>query len=128
MDPSAHQTFSAFAIPIALILVSAFTKKVIRGKSPFRAEDFYLGVDLTLAAFSAAAVNVLEMGAAGRDNLAWFFAFTFIIFILQLAFHQEWGGLSSTSWKQILVLGFASNIVGVVLLGIFIYWKVEGKL
>jgi hypothetical protein len=112
-----------------LILVSAMTKKIIRGpKSPFRPEDFYLGVDLTLAAFSAAAVNVIDVGAKGGENLAWFFAFTFIIFILQLAFHQEWAGLPETSIKPMILLGFFANGIGVTLLGVFIHWKIQGKL
>jgi hypothetical protein len=127
VNPTAHQTFSAFAIPVVLILVSGLTKKIIR-KSSFRADDFYLGVDLTLAAFSVAAVNVLDMRPSVGENLGWYFAFTFIIFMLQLAFHQEWSGLPTTSIKQILLLGFASNGLGVALLGFFIYWKIEGKL
>lgn len=94
---SSSQTFSAFAIPVVLILVSAMTRKIIRGKSPFRASDFYLGLDLTLAAFSSAAVNVLEMNQAGRENLAWYLVLTFIVFILQMAIHQEWGDVRPTS-------------------------------
>lgn len=128
MNPNTHQAFSAFAIPFVLILVSGFTRKIIRGKSPFRPSDFYLGLDLTLAAFSSAAVNILEINPTGRGNLAWYFVFTFIIFMLQLAIHQEWGGPPASSRKQIILLGFLSNGIGIALLGFFIHSKIGGKL
>ena len=128
MTPTAEQTFSAFAIPAVLILVSALLKKIVRGKSPFRLDDFYLGLDLTLAAFSLAAVNVLEMHPSGREDLAWYFVFTLIALMLQIALHQEWSGLPVPSAKQFVLLGCGSNAVGIALLGFFIHWKVQGKL
>lgn len=127
MNLTAHQTFSAFAIPVVLILVSGLLKKIVRGKSPFRLDDFYLGLDLTLAAFSAA-VNVLEMDPTGRENLAWYFVFTLITLMAQIALHQEWGGLPVPSGKQFILLGCGSNALGIALLGFFIKAKVEGKL
>lgn len=132
---SSSQTFSAFAIPVILILVTAVTRKIVRGRSPFRPSDFFLGLDLTLAAFSSAAVNILELNQAGRQNLAWYLVLTFIVFILQMAIHQEWGDQipanevsAVTSRRQVTLLGLLANIVGVALLGFFIYWKIEGKI
>ena len=79
MNPSAYQTFSAFAFPLVLIPVSALIKKIVRGRSSFRLDDFYLGLDLTLAAFSLAAVNVIEINPNGRVNLGWYFVVTLIV-------------------------------------------------
>jgi hypothetical protein len=129
------QTFSAFAIPVVLILVTAVTRKIVRGKSPFQWADWYLGLDLTLAAFSSAAVNILELNARGRENLAWYLVLAFIVFILQIAIHQEWVDPPRVSHaplvsrrKQAILLGLLANTIGVSLLGFFIYWKIEGKL
>jgi hypothetical protein len=128
MNPSAYQTFSAFAIPLVLIPVSALIKKIVRGKSSFRLDDFYLGLDLTLAAFSLAAVNVIEINPNGRVNLGWYFVVTLIVLMLQVALHQQWAGTSVIWWKPFWLLGLLSNGLGISLLGFFIRWKIEGKL
>jgi len=73
-----------------LIGVSGITKKITRG-SEFRWEDFYLGMDLTLAALSVAAVNILELPPLGGTYTAWFVVITVILLFLQVAFHQDWG-------------------------------------
>jgi hypothetical protein len=128
MTPSALQKFSDFAIPVVLILVSALIKKIVRGRSSFKLDDFSLGLDLTLAAFSSAAVSLLEVDPTGRTNLAWYLVFTLIVLMLQLALHQQWSGTSVTWWKSLCLLGFLSNGLGISLLGFFIHWKIEGKL
>lgn len=126
---------TVFLIPIALILVSAVTKKIVRG-SGWRWEDFYLGMDLTLAAFSAAAVNVLDfqgranppVGTNIGANAAWYIAVCFFLYIVQTAFHQDWQRPEKIGKKQILMLGLASNIIGIGLLGFFIILKIKDKI
>jgi len=135
----AYRYFTAFSIPIVVILITALTKKIVR-KTGFIWENFYLGVDLTLAASIAAAVNVADMMAQGRVpndpsgptigiTATIYIIACFFLFVLQVAFHQDWSERpGSAKWKQVLVLGIASNIVGVGLLGCFILLKMKGKL
>jgi hypothetical protein len=128
MPPSALQTFSAFAIPVTLILVSALIKKIVRGRSRFRLEDFCLGLELTLAAFSSAAVNLIEVNPGVRINLAWYLVIALIVLMLQIALHQQWTGTSVTWWESFWLLGLLSNGLGISVLAFFICWKIEGKL
>jgi len=135
----AYRYFTAFSIPIVLILVSALTRKIVR-KTGFTWEYFYLGVDLTLAAFAAAAINVADLLEVERHagdppfndigvTATIYIIACFLLFVFQIAFHQDWSDRpGSAKWKQILVLGIASNAVGAALLGFFVLLKLRGKL
>lgn len=132
----AYRYFTAFSIPIVLILISALTKKIVR-KTDFRWEYFYLGVDLTLAAFAAASVNMTDLLETNRTanfpdvgtSATIYIIACFLLFVLQVAFHQDWSDRpGSDPWKQILVLGIASNLVGAALLGSFVLLKMKGKI
>ncbi|MBZ5645061.1 MAG: hypothetical protein LAO19_20055 [Acidobacteriia bacterium] len=133
----AYRYFTAFSIPVVLILISALTKKIVR-KTGFEWEHFFLGVDLTLAAFAAAAVNVADLleidpKSIPQPNIGVtatiYIISCFLLFVLQVAFHQDWSDRpGSTQWKQILVLGIASNAVGAALLGFFVLLKMKGKI
>jgi hypothetical protein len=132
---------TAFAVPIVIVGVSGVVKKLVRKQGGFRWDDFYLGMDLTLAAFSAAVVNVLDLTSltSPRERQiasidAWYIIVCFVLFVLQLAFHQEWVSENRAAdqtfnkgW-QIVWLGFASNVIGIGLLGFFMVLKIKGKI
>jgi phosphatidylserine synthase len=120
----------AFGIPIALIFVTAITRKIARNTPPLW-DDFYLGVELTLAAFLTAAVNVVDPNAPHTGQTAvWYIIVCFLLFMLQVFFFQDWStrGDRSDKWKQILILGILSNLVGILLLGSFVLLKIGGKI
>ena len=136
----AYRYLTAFAIPLILILVSAVTRKIVR-KTGFLWGDFYLGVDLSLAAFSAAAVNVIDLMESDSnvsaslphthvgETATLYIIACFVLFVLQVAFSQDWGNRPEIDkGKQILILGIASNAVGAALLGFFVALKMKGKL
>ncbi len=136
MGEDLYSYFTAFGIPVVLIGVSALTKKIVR-KTPFQKDDFYLGVDLTLGGVSVALVNVLDLldtkhtGAEAKvtgSNAIWYILACFVFFILQIAFHQDWEPRGNDGKKQFLMLGFASNLIGVALLAAFMILKMRGKL
>jgi hypothetical protein len=144
----------AFIIPVVLIGISAFTRKIMR-KTDFCWQDFYLGVDLTIAAFSIAVINVLDLTEPegtiattakyphAGSNAALYIVGCFVAFVVLIAFHQQWKVheeptpisenspnvlRSKTGRKEIILLAFASNLIGAALLGSFILLKIEGKI
>jgi hypothetical protein len=133
----AYRYITAFGIPLILILVSALTRKIVR-KTRFIWDDFYLGVDLTLAAFSAAAVNVVDLLESTDSATApphvgetatLYIVACFVLFVLQVAFFQDWSDRPAVDKrKQILLLAVASNIVGIALLGFFVLEKMKGNI
>lgn len=119
-------------------------KKLIRGTA-FAWEDFFLGIDLTMAALATAFVNVLDLIEPVADPhsppvarhvgeiAVWYIVGCFIAFILLIAFHQDYArkramGQNFSRRGEVFFLGFASNVIGVALLGFFMLLKMRGKL
>jgi hypothetical protein len=135
-----NRYFVAVAIPFLLILLGAIARKLIRSTAWIR-DDFYLGVDLSIAAISSALIFISELlttkGAAigcatdackavlstADERLlrdASFLAVALIFFLLVLALHQDEVRNTGNRRRQLLKLGVLSNVIGVALLSGFI--------
>lgn len=118
----------ALGIPILLILSGAVAKKLVRG-SGWRLKDFYLGVEISLAALGAALIHIFDLnkqqlnGALLGDQLvatASFLAISFFLLLWVLSTHQDWEARTQNETGQIIWLGGVSNIIGILLFGSFV--------
>lgn len=125
-----NQYIVALVVPIVLILSSAFAKKLVRGSSWTRS-DFFLGVELSLAAIAAALTNFLDVSKAAEagivkidaNNIAKngaFLAICFFLLLVILATHQEWEKKVQAPKAQFWWLGAFCNSIGAGLLISFI--------
>lgn len=119
--------------PVFIALAGALGKILIRG-SGIAKKDFYLGQDLTLAAISVALVNVFDMAKDVQpppdQGLKLFltagYAFvTFFLFICIMVLHQIWEKRDNQPSRQVFWLGIVSNVIGLVLLIVFMLMKLR---
>jgi hypothetical protein len=119
------------------LLAGASAKKLVRG-SGWKQEDFYLGIELTLAAMSAALVHIFDLArrlaiaseVAGQGSTleitqqlavtGTFIAVTFLLFLVVLTIHQDWTGETQRKAAQLVRLGGVSNLIGSGLLATFV--------
>jgi hypothetical protein len=113
----------ALIVPLALLFCGAFAKKLVRGTG-WERKDFYLGVELTLAAMSSGMLYFFELvqpGPSGTSNTpspekitvtALFVIVCFFLLLLVLSMHQDWEK-STDIKRQIGTLGVFSNGLGV---------------
>ncbi len=101
-------------IPIGFITISAVTRKVVRG-SRFEWDDWYLGLELTLAAFSSTVTYLLAAPQTTpiQWDLAALLAVAFFVFVWQLAIHQGWQRGAHSKWRQRGMMAGLSNGLGV---------------
>lgn len=121
--------FVAVVIPIVLLLCGAFARKLVRGTT-WEKKDFYLGVEFTLAALSAALVNLFDLAKAMQQSkpsvvlstqlaaTAVFACVTFFSLLWVLSTHQDWEKNDGSG--QFLRLGILANIVGSGLMCAFV--------
>lgn len=127
-----NQYLIALGIPTILILSGAFAKKLVRG-SDWQRSDFYLGVELSLAAMASALVYVFDLakltssppaGSAGVPEklaaTATFLALCFFLLLWVLSTHQDWERRSQNPRGQLIWLGVLANVVGAGLLAAFV--------
>ena len=122
----------ALGIPLVLILSGALARKLVRG-STWQRSDFFLGVELALAAMASALVYVFDLAALSAaqstqspdlpEKLAAtgsFLALSFFLLLWILTTHQDWEQRTANRGGQIFWLGFFANLIGAVLLAIFV--------
>ena len=124
-----------FIIPLLLLVVSSFIKKIVRG-STWKNEDFFLGIELVLAAITSNLVYFYDVTKSmSKTSTSEFVALaflakklsastsfvcvTFFLLFVVISIHQEWQQ-SSNSKGRMLRLGFVCNILGFSLLFFFI--------
>lgn len=123
---------TAIVIPIVLILCSAVAKKLVRG-SGWQRSDFFLGVELSLAAMASGLVNFLDLSRpalSGNSPLspqkttetAVFVALCFFLLLWVLSTHQDWERRPQSPVGQIIWLGVISNLIGAGLMIAFILY------
>lgn len=123
---------TAIVVPILLILCSAVAKKLVRG-STWQRSDFFLGVELSLAAMAAGLVNFLDLTKPALTNAsqlspqkttetAVFVAICFFLLLWVLSTHQDWEKRTQNTGGQIIWLGVISNLVGAGLMVAFILY------
>lgn len=123
---------TAIVVPLLLILCSAVAKKLVRG-STWQRSDFFLGVELSLAAMAAGLVNFLDLTKPALTNAAQlspqkttetavFVAICFFLLLWILSTHQDWEKRTQNTKGQIIWLGVISNFVGAGLMVAFILY------
>jgi hypothetical protein len=122
-----HQYTAAVLIPILLIICGAFSKKLVRG-TEWKRSDFFMGIDLTLAALASSLINASELLHANQQNLSLakvvtntsYIPIAFFIFFIVLCTHQDWEQKPQNKIGQWLWLGVFCNLIGTVLMVSFI--------
>ena len=122
----------AVGIPLILLLCGALAKKLVRGGG-WKLTDFFLGVELALAALGSAMVYFYDLqklgapttsgGSSVADKIgatASFLAIAFFLLLWILSTHQDWEGRTANRNGQILWLGLISNGVGIALFASFV--------
>lgn len=122
----------AIGIPLLLIFSGAFAKKLVRG-SNWESRDFFLGVELCLAAMAAALVFVFDLSkltsiqASTASSVmqtmvatASFLALCFFLLLWILSIHQDWERRSQNPKGQLLWLGIIANLIGAGLIAAFV--------
>lgn len=128
----------AFGIPFILMLCGALAKKIVR-KTAWRRSDFFLGIELTLAALGAAMIFLYDLKKMDMRSsearilviqkiaeTAAFLALALLLFLIVLSVHQEWDRNERASWRQVFWLGFVSNAMGVISFLVFVFFVKEG--
>jgi hypothetical protein len=123
---------TAIVIPLVLILCSAVAKKLVRG-SAWQRSDFFLGVELSLAAMAAGLVNFLDLTKPAllgsvplspqkTTETAVFVAICFFLLLWVLSTHQDWERRPQSATGQLIWLGAISNLIGAGLMIAFILY------
>ena len=115
-------------VPILLLLAGALAKKLTRGPG-WKREDFYMGVEFSLAALSSSLLYVVELGSISPQHASPDFAklvpagvfsiVTFVLLLVILSFHQDWEPQERRGRSQFLVLVVFCNVIGFGLLAAF---------
>lgn len=124
----------ALGIPLVLICSGALAKKLVRG-SAWEFADFYLGVELALAAMASGLVYMFDLSKAAKaasaasapvDNkiaaTATFLALCFFLLLWILSTHQDWVKRAQNPKGQVVWLGIISNLIGAGLLAAFVLY------
>jgi hypothetical protein len=128
----AFSYWATFAIPIGLIAVTAFGRKLV-SKAPFHWPHFYLGIELTLAALATGLVNILDLEkTVSRDQVKTdhtdiYVFMCIVLYMLVLCYHQQYEDDTHPD-TEIFWLGKVSNAIGLVLVGGFVGFKTAGIL
>lgn len=122
----------ALVIPLLLLSCGAIAKKLVRGGG-WKTTDFFLGIELALAAVGSAMVyfhDILKLppSVPGTNNTvdgkiiatASFLAISFFLLLWMLSTHQDWEGRTTNQRGQIIWLGILTNLVGIALFASFI--------
>jgi hypothetical protein len=121
------QYFVAVGIPLIMILSGALAKKLVRG-SAWRASDFFLGMQLALAAMGSSLIFVSELARAADAQtvqtkvlIAGLFTVAcFFLLFLVMALHQDWEKKPQNRRGQVVWLGGLCNFIGIALLAGFV--------
>jgi hypothetical protein len=118
--------FVALGAPVALLVVGAVGKGVIRGKHTVR--NLYMGFDATLTGLYAGVVYLYDLARSSQLEsklklTAGFLAVGIVLLVVVLGCHQAWEKEERNSpwWMQFLMLGLFANFLGFGLLFVFVY-------
>lgn len=127
-----HRYLIAIGIPVVLLLSGSVAKKLVRGTG-WQRQDFFLGVQFTLAAMSAALVYLMDLAklySLPNPNLlnivqqlvtsGGYLVLNYFLLLWVMSIHQDWERKNDNTKGQIIWLGIISNIIGAGLIIIFI--------
>ena len=128
----------AVGIPLILLFSGAAARKLVRG-TPWQTEDFFLGVQFTLAAMSSALIHIVDVlrkqagnpvpaSVAAPDRLIGgmtFLAVTFMLLLVVMSTHQDWNGRIESPRLRAFWLGAVANLIGAGLIAAFVLFVKE---
>lgn len=132
--------FLGLMIPVAFFGFAGMVKSLV--KSAWTWGNFYLGIDIALAAMANAIVNVVDLahqaegtqygptfGHAMTDT-AICILLSFGALLITMGLHQRFDVpgevISNRRYARGILLGVVGNLAGCGVLGLFIYWKLRG--
>jgi dipeptide/tripeptide permease len=133
-DVLANRYFIALIIPLALLLIGAVAKKLVRGTAWVRS-DFWLGMDLALAGMSAGFIYLYELvrASSGAPPVqqsstlvnkllvdTGFLVVSCLGLLWVLALHQDHERNTGRPAAQFWLLAVVGNGVGALILVVFI--------
>ena len=109
-------------VPLILAMFGVLGKKIVRGPG-WRRTDFYIGVELTLAALANGLVSsceLLKLANGGLPRRAGLYAvasaivtlFGFFMFLILLSIHQDKESDEGDLRGKFIWLGLISNVLG----------------
>lgn len=134
--------FVAVGVPFMFLLLGAICRKLVRG-SAWKREDFYLGIDMSLTGISSGLIYVIELlstkaAQAGCLTAACtqfndsvdnrligdtvYIAVALVGLMGTLTIHQDQDRNTSDPKRKLIFLGLLSNLVGTLLLAVFILY------
>jgi hypothetical protein len=113
---------AAVAIPILLAVAGVLAKRLIRGpRSKWYWEDWYLGLELTLATFASELVYIAAQPSDLRGGrIANYMALTLVGFVAVVYWHMNWEPQRRQPRRRRVMLNGCANLVGLSLLGGFV--------
>jgi len=116
--------FEALFIPLIIILVGGFAKKLARGRG-WERKDFFFGIELSLSSISGGLTVLFDssINANQAQNTGLFIAICFGFFIYVLSLHQEYENRTPPKPRKeyIWLTGFA-NLIGIGLMALLVFW------
>jgi len=126
--------WTTFSIPGLFILLRIIVQRLIDGP-PWRRKHFYVGVDLSIFSLAASTVNVIVLLQAQSNGFAdrairSLIAAIVVVFVLvyQITVHQEWEKDEKHTTGKTWMLCVLSNLIGLTLVGTFVFLKVRNKI
>ena len=123
--------WAAFSIPLILLLMTGFIRKLVDGVE-FKREHWYLGIDLTVYFLASVLVNFLDIAKSNHPNgsaTVWtsvLVAAAVVMLFVQAGLHQSWVARSQSSLMQLVILCGFCNLLGILMLYAFVKLKVKG--
>jgi uncharacterized membrane protein HdeD (DUF308 family) len=124
---SMYRYIVGIGVPVAFAGLGALGKKLIRKGGGWQVDDFYLGIELTLAGIANGLVGSFDLlklpsGALPQNMVPYAVASAvvtfcgFFCFLFLLSIHQDWESKESDQKGKMIRLGIVSNVVGLVIL------------
>jgi hypothetical protein len=110
-------------VPLILATFGVLGKKLIRKGPGWKREDFYIGVELTIAALANGLVSSCDLlkittGVLPQKMIGYAVASAvvtllgFFMFLFLLSVHQDWESNDSDPRRRFVWLGIVSNMLG----------------
>ena len=123
--------WAAFFIPVILLVMTGFIRKLIDGTG-FKRDHWYLGIDLTVYFLASTLVNFLDIAKGHPPNersMVWtavLVAAAVVMLFVQAGLHQSWVPKAQKSVLQMVILCGFANFLGILLLYAFVQLKTKG--
>jgi uncharacterized membrane protein YjjP (DUF1212 family) len=113
-----------FLVPFGVLLVAAVARGLVEGRV-VKQQDFYLGVELTLAAMSSTFLYLFDQTAsAAKMRPTTFLAFaSFVVLFLVMATHRYARNHGFTTQRELIILGVVCNLAGIGLMCALLFIK-----